>query len=375
MPLSLRNRHGKGTRTEKRSTAPIRGTGSRMSAGLRWTLILGGLLAAVWPSIALANPPRPQWHPGPPWAPLACKSGEVCEISNLFWIMLGISGIIFLGVATALIVAIVRFSAKEGAPEPTQVFGNRRIELIWTIIPTVILAVAFVATVKAMQDINSPNPTHAMVEVNAIGHQWWWEFQYPAQKIDTANEVHVPTGNYVHFHVESYDVVHSFWTPQLQRQIDANPGLDNAVFLKADSPGVYSGDCYEYCGEAHAWMKFREVVQSPSQFNAWVKHQQKAAAKPSTSVTRLGEHVFLSNTCVNCHAITGTSAGGAVGPNLTHFASRWTIGAGAAPVDMNDLEAWIKDPTTYKPGVIMPGYPYLTSKDLHALATYLLSLK
>lgn len=342
--------------------------------------VVGALLAAIWPSIALAaaNPPRPNWHPGDPYSPVTQPaSGEMLEISHLFWIMLILGGLIFIFVCTFLILSIVRFSHRQGDDdtEPRQVFGNRQVELAWTIIPTVILLVAFIATVKAMNDINRPADNHAIFDINAIGHQWWWEFQYPQYNFATANEVHIPTNTTVHFHVESYDVVHSFWVPQLQRQIDANPGQDNAVYLKVNSPGVYDGMCYEYCGQAHAWMKFREVVQTPAQFKAWVKHQQQPAVKPSTGLAAAGQKVFLRNTCVNCHAINGTSAGGAVGPNLTHVASRWAIAAGAAPVTENDIMQWVRNPYTYKPGVVMPPYPFLSTKDLHALAAYLITLK
>lgn len=341
---------------------------------MRLVGLLIATCAAVWPSIALANPPRPYWHPGPPWAPLACKSGEMCEISNLFWVMLVISAVVFFGVAGAIVLSIRRFSAREGQPEPTQVFGNRRIELAWTLIPTLILIVAFIATVKAINDINSSSG-HSTFAINVVGHQWWWEFQYPKQNFVTSDELHVPTGQFVQFHVRSYDVIHSFWSPELQRQIDANPGQDNIVYLNTNRPGIYSGACYEYCGEAHAWMKFREVVQTPAQFNAWIKSQQALAAKPKTALQKRGLKVFLSNTCVNCHAINGTTAGGAVGPNLTHLASRWTIGGGAAPMSEKTLEKWIDDPNSYKPGVVMPGYPFLSKQDLHALAAYLISLK
>ncbi len=283
-------------------------------------------------------------------------------------------------VSGVLITSAVRYSAKSSDQgEPRQIFGNRTVEIAWTIVPTVILLVAFIATTKAIHDINTPSGGN-ILNINVIGHQWWWEFQYPSLQVVTASELHLPIGRDVHFHIKSNDVIHSFWTPQLQRQVDANPGQDNAVFLKVDKAGVYDGMCYEYCGEAHAWMKYRVVVQSPAAFNAWAKHQHApatitASASPSASLIAAGKKVFLGNTCVSCHAVNGTSAGGAVGPNLTHLGSRWTVGAGAAPLDQQDLERWIADPSTFKPGVLMPPYPFLSHQDLHALAAYLLSLK
>jgi cytochrome c oxidase subunit 2 len=281
---------------------------------------------------------------------------------------------------------VIRFTAKPDEPDPPQVYGNRRIELIWTLIPTFILMVAFVFTAYDINAINTPakaaginiNGTkQSILNINAIGHQWWWEFQYPTLPgVITADEVHVPTGITIHFHVESGDVIHSFWVPQIARQIDANPGQDNAIFVPPlTQTGIYSGACYEYCGTAHAWMKFRLVVQSPALFNAWFKHQMQPAARPTTGLEAAGYKIFMANTCVECHAITGTPAGGAVGPNLTHLASRWTIGAGAAPMTESALAAWVHNPNTFKPGVLMPGYPLFSSKDLKALAAYLYSLK
>jgi cytochrome c oxidase subunit 2 len=346
------------------------------------------LVAALTPVTALAKTARPPWHPGPPWAPLAPGSGEMLEISNLFWIMLVLSAIVMALVCGLLVTAIVRYSARRGQEgEPRQIFGNRTVEIAWTLIPTIILLFAFIATTKAIHDINMPEKG-TILNIRVIGHQWWWEFQYPSLGVVTADELHLPTGVPIHFHIGSADVIHSFWTPQLQRQVDANPGQDNAVYLKVNKPGVYDGDCYEYCGEAHAWMKYEVVVQTPAAFRAWARHQIAPAANPTTKsrsstasttsnagLLAYGKKVFLSNTCVNCHAVTGTSAGGEVGPNLTHFGSRWTIGAGAAAVNMTNLEGWIANPNTFKEGVLMPPYPFLSKKDIHALAAYLLSLK
>jgi cytochrome c oxidase subunit II len=340
--------------------------------------VLAALTFALPPAAALAVP-RPNWNPGPPWAPLAPMSGEMTEISTLFWFMLALSAFIFAIVVFMLVYSIVNYSGKDGDPEPRQVFGNRTVEIAWTVIPTLILLVAFGATVKAIHDINTGS-TGKVLQVRAIGHQWWWEFQYPGLRIETANEVHVPTGVQIHFHVESYDVIHSFWVPQLFRQIDANPGQDNAVYTKLDKTGVFGGACYEYCGVAHAWMKFDVVAQTPAQFNAWAKHEEQPET-PTTSpgITAAdiaaGKKIFANETCVECHAIQGTRAGGVVGPNLTHFASRWTIGAGAAPVDKPDLMAWIENPQTYKQGVSMPPYPQFSRKQISKLADYLLSLK
>jgi cytochrome c oxidase subunit 2 len=320
--------------------------------------------------------PRPNWNPGPPWAPVTPHSSEMLQISDLFWVTLVLSAIIFFGVCFVIAYSVFNFSAKPGEEgEPRQIYGNRTVEIAWTAVPFFILVIAFGFTVYYIHSINTPPKGSHPLDIDAIGHQWWWEFQYPSLGVVTANEVHVPAGVPLHFHVQSWDVIHSFWVPELQRQIDANPGQDNAVFAEMNTPGTYDGMCYEYCGEAHAWMKFRMIVEPKSAFDAWVRHERAPATKPTTTLQRLGQSVFLHNTCVSCHAITGTTAGGAVGPNLTHVGSRWTIGAGAAPMTQSAIQQWIQSPDYFKPGVNMPPYPFLSQKDVKALAAYLISLK
>jgi cytochrome c oxidase subunit 2 len=336
-----------------------------------------GALAALWPDGAFALP-RPTWNPGPPWAPLDPKSPEMHMISNLFWIMLVLSTIVFIIVVGAIAYIIRNNSAKAGDTEPPpQIYGSRPVEITWTAIPFVILVVAFGFTVKYIHDINTAPPGAHPLDIVAKAHQWWWEFDYPTLNITTANEVHVPANVPLHFHVESADVIHSFWVPQLQRQIDANPGQDNAVFAEMDTPGIYGGDCYEYCGDAHAWMKFRMVVQPKGAFNAWASHMKGPASKPSGGLALAGEKLFMSSTCVECHTIDmpGSKAGGTAAPNLTHLASRWTIGAGAARMTLGDAMGWVHQPSHFKPGVLMPGYPLLSQHQLKSLATYLMSLK
>jgi cytochrome c oxidase subunit II len=347
--------------------------------------LLGALTAlglAVWPSIALAVK-RPQWHPGGPFSPITTPaSDETRSISNLFWAVLGLSGAIFTFVCILLIVAVVKYSAKQDAPEPKQRFGDRNVELLWTLIPTFILIIAFFITVRSIRDINTAHAGNVL-NVYVTGHQWWWEFHYPSgqygvgqQDIYTADEVHIPTGITVHFHVGSADVIHSFWTPEIHRQLDANPGQDNAIIVPPlTRTGVFDGACYEYCGDAHAWMKFKMVVQTPTDFRAWAKHQSEASIIPTSGLAAAGYKVFISSTCVQCHNVEGTPAGAQVGPNLTHVGSRWTIGAGALPMSQADLARWVSAPDTYKPGVLMPGYPQFSHKDLTALAAYLISLK
>jgi cytochrome c oxidase subunit 2 len=346
--------------------------------------VLGALIAissAVWPSIALAVT-RPPWSPGGPFSPITTPaSSETRSISNLFWAVLGLSGIIFVFVCTLLIVAVVKYSAKPDSPEPRQIFGNRTVEILWTLIPTVILIFAFYFTVATIRNINEPS-TGKIMNIFVTGHQWWWEFHYPSgnfgvsQDIYTANEVHVPTGVPIHFHVGSADVIHSFWIPEINRQLDANPGQDNAIFVPPlTQTGTFDGACYEYCGDAHAWMKFEMVVLTPPLFQAWAKHEEQVSRIPTSGLQAAGYKIFMANTCVQCHNIEGTPAGAQVGPNLTHVASRWSIGAGALPMTQAYLALWVHNPDPYKPGVLMPGFPLLKPQELRALSAYLISLK
>jgi cytochrome c oxidase subunit II len=360
----------------------------RMSLSMRQlgrlVSVLTAASLAMWPAIALASISRPNWHPGgSPFSPITNPgSGEAQSISNLFWIILGLSGIIFAGIVVAIILCIVKFSAKPDSPIPRQVFGNKNVEITWTAIPTVLLVITFIATVV---DIRSINEAHGgrILNIYAVGHQWWWEFHYTSGQqyinsdIFTADEVHIPTNETIHFHVESADVIHSFWIPQIARQEDANPGQDNAVFVPPISqPGTFDGACYEYCGDAHAWMKFRLVINTPAQFKAWAVQQQKNAATPAAgTLAAAGYKIFISNTCVECHNVAGTPAGAVVAPNLTHVASRWTLGGGALTVSPATIQMWIRNPDQYKPGVLMPRYPYLSNKDIKALAAYLYTLK
>lgn len=356
-------------------------SGSRFgSTPPRISLLLGVATAAavfaLWPYAALANPARPGWNPGPPWAPLDPKSPEMLMISNLFWIMLILSAIIFFGVLGALLYSAAKFRAGPNAEPPPQIYGHRVVEITWTAIPFLILLIAFTITAKYIHDINTPPKGSNPLNIVARGHQWFWEFDYPGLKVVSADEIHVPVNVPLHFHVESEDVIHSFWVPQLERQIDANPGQDNAVFVEMNQPGTYDGACYEYCGDGHAWMKFRMIVQTKGAFDAWVKHMQTLAAKPVTAEQKRGEQLFATHTCIECHTIDGVpGAGGTAGPNLTHVGSRWAIAGGAAPDTVNGIMQWIHDPGQYKPGALMPPYPFFTNADLRALATYLFSLK
>ena len=288
-------------------------------------------------------------------------------IGTLSLIVGAIALLIFIGVEAALVYAIWRYRASRMAGEPATFEHNRRLEIAWTAAPALILAVVFVLTLGTMAEINGAGVPPAM-RIAATGHQWWWEFGYGGTKI--ANELHIPVDTPVDLDLTSVDVIHSFWVPELGPKMDMLPGTRNHLRLLARRSGSYDGQCAEFCGVEHAWMRIRVVVQSQAEFDSWLAAQRLPAATKGGE----GEHVFLSNICVNCHTITGTAAAGTAGPDLTHVASRVTIGAGVLPNDVAHMRAWLADPQRYKPGSLMPRVP-LSEADLDALAAYLGALK
>ncbi len=270
-----------------------------------------------------------------------------------------------------LLYMAARFRARPGDGEPRQVFGHRNLEIGWTAAPALILAVVFVLMLPALRSASAPEGD--ALPVVAIGHQWWWEFQYPNQGALTANELHIPVGQPVHVQLESADVIHSFWIPRLNGKTDLIPGKTNYLWLHAQEADTYLGQCAEFCGIQHAWMLLRVVAQAPADFDAWVANERQPAAAPAAAVAQ-GQQLFTQRTCINCHTIQGTSARGTVGPDLTHMGSRQTIGAGVLDNTLDNMRRWLKNPQAIKPGSNMPDF-HLSDADVDALAAYLEGLK
>ena len=210
------------------------------------------------------------------------------------------------------------------------------------------------------------------LEIQIVGHDWWWEAKYPNGAV-TANEIHIPAGQRVNLTLTSIDVIHSFWVPQLGPKIDLIPGRTTHSWIKADLPGEFRGQCFEYCGLQHAHMVMYVIADAPDAFSRWMNDLALPANDPTSPLGILGQQVFLSNTCIGCHTIKGTQAAGQLGPDLTHMATHSTIAAGTIPLTANTLAAWITNPDQFKPGVVMPPTT-LTSEQLTALVTYLLGL-
>ena len=297
-------------------------------------------------------------------------------IGALALIVTAIAFVIFLGVEAALLYSAWRFRASRVPGLAPQISGSRTLEIVWTGLPLLILAVVFVLMIGTMREIGTSaagGSTPAQMKVLAVGAQWWWEYRYPSSSGDiiVANELHIPVNTPVDVDLETADVVHSFWVPEISGKTDMIPGKTNHLRLYAAHTGTYSGQCAEFCGVEHAWMRITVVADAPGDFDRWLAAQSAARVAPSSAQ---GEKVFLSNLCVSCHAVRGTDAKGEAGPDLTHVGSRMTLGAGVLANTPQNMRAWIADPQKYKPGSLMPRVP-LSDADLDALVTYLEGLK
>lgn len=302
-------------------------------------------------------------------------------IANLWWWMLGVGGAIWLIViATMLYVSFTKHNHR-GSDELQRVSPetHRGIEraVIGAGFVTVLVLAAFLIVDYSVGHALAQHPQRALT-INVTGHQWWWEFEYedpdPGKRITTANEVHVPVGEPVQFKLRAADVIHSFWAPNLNGKRDLIPGYVSSYWFRADTAGVYRGQCAEFCGLQHAKMAFYIVAEPPAKFAASMAAAAQSPPPPSDSTLLYGQRVFLSSGCAVCHTIGGTAAQASVGPPLTHLESRSTIAAGTLPNTRANLMGWITNPQAIKPGVIMPAVP-LTPVQLTALVGYLETLK
>jgi len=289
---------------------------------------------------------------------------------TVFW-----AAIVFVLVEGALVYAMFRFRGKPDDPEPEQVHGNTRLEVIWTIIPAFILAMIAVPTVQTIFR-TAQIPTDNPVEVEVYGHQWWWEFRYPALGIVTANELHVPVGRTVDLKLNAPDVVHSFWIPALAGKRDLIPQHVNRLWFKAEVAGDYPGQCAEFCGIQHARMGFRVIAEDSAAFAAWAATE--TAPGPDAAVQdsgyKAGKELFLTGGCVGCYAMASQvteKLTGLAGPNLSHVGSRTTIVAGLFPNTPENLVTWLRDPQKVKEGSLMRLPRPLTEPEIAALVAYL----
>lgn len=302
------------------------------------------------------------------------------RLSDLGWPLL----VGFLAVCIAMFVLIawvaIRRTGSLAEHAPTSLKGGLKWVLIGGfIIPGAAFAAAFVATIRTLSTFPMEHHDHDHPpEIRVLGHQWWWEVQYPGKELQdqvtTANELHIPAGQPVDIELVSADVIHSFWVPKLHGKVDLIPGMKNSIRIQADKPGVYEGGCAEFCGLQHAHMRFRVVADEPAKYQQWLEAQRKPAAEPQTGEEKRGKQIFLQGACVVCHRVRGTDAKATVGPDLTHLAGRSIIAA-TFPRDTAYLHAWITNAPSLKPGTQMPALTQFNGEQLHDLVAYLQSLK
>jgi cytochrome c oxidase subunit 2 len=305
--------------------------------------------------------------------PLGDSADSVYKVSVL---TLSICAVIFVVVGGLLAYAVVRFRSRgDEAMEPAQVYGSTQIEIAWTVIPILIVFVLTMSAARVISSIQDKREPADAVKATIVGHQWWWEIRYPELGLVGANELHIPLNTktkpkYTFLTLESADVAHGFWVPQLSGKVDVIPNRSNKMWIDARELGVYLGNCSEYCGTQHANMLIRVVVDTPEDFDKWVAEQKMQAVSDQAD----GQRTFLSLNCVNCHTVQGTPAQGKFGPDLTHLMSRQTIASGMIPNTPQNVRNWVTDPQSIKPGNLMPDMQ-LDEKQLDQVSAYLTSLK
>ena len=374
-------------------------------------MVLGLVVLAL---VAAACAPNSTQSALEPKGPYAQKSHDL--FVPIFWVAVAI----FFVVEGLLVLFVIRYRHRKKATRiPPQVHGNTRLEIAWTILPTLILAGVAVPTIATIWDL-AAKPTGDILEVNVLGHQWWWEFDYPDQQILTANELHIPTGKPVYLTLCAVgfgygapvpsqggppapsacqgstdqpppaaigaSVIHSFWVPELAGTQDVVPNQTNHLTIQADEPGVYEGQCKEFCGLSHAYMAVKVVAHTPEDFDRWVTEQQTPAAPPEAgSEAAAGLDVFTSplpagGSCTDCHAVAGLEgpsgqpllANG--GPNLTHLMSRQCFRGCTLATTPENLRRWIADPRAIEAGSFMPDYG-LSSEQLDQVVAYMTTLE
>jgi cytochrome c oxidase subunit 2 len=342
-----------------------------------------------------------------PYSTISPQTDKTRDIQWLYQIIFWAALIVFIAVQMAIVYTALRFRRRSNA-RPEQVHGSKVLEIAWTVVPALILLALFIPTVKVIFEHAEAANVEEGFNVNVIGKQWWWEVSYPdiaANPDDesrgplvTANEVVLPVGANVVFNLQSNNVIHSFWVPQLSGKMDVMPGHDNKMQFVAEREGDYFGECAEFCGSAHAWMRFKVKIVSQEAFDAWIEAWRTPPADQNAETADVTEAPASFGVCLACHQINGTNATIAPegmpaisgyynedreivpgpGPNLTLLGCRDTIGAGLLVNNKENLERWLKQTDEVKEGVYMPNYfkqGQITEEQAAELADYLSSLK
>ena len=299
------------------------------------------------------------------------------RIDELFRSMTLLGAIVFLVFSAALAFALLHRRRPVQPPGPERDRrGARAILLLGAVVPTLILVPLALLNMRTLAAVD-PYRRRPDLVVDVVGKQWWWEVRYrdsiPGRTFVTANELHVPVGRRVELRLTSTDVIHSFWVPRLHGKTDLIPGRENVMWIEADRPGIYGGQCAEYCGLQHATMGLTVIAETAGEYEAWAARQRESAAEPEDSLARMGRQAFLDG-CALCLSVRGTPAGGSAGPDLTHVASRSTLAAGLLPNTPGHLGGWIANPQALKPGSRMPRVP-LSNREFRLIHRYVLSLE
>ncbi len=347
---------------------------------MKQRLVRFGILSLVlWLSSACSSDPI-----SPPLVPSALDphGTAATHIASLWWVMLAFGTAVFVVVLALLAAALLRNRrATSDTPPDSRDGDTGRRWLIrgGIILPLIVLAIVFGYTIYTLAVVEN-SQAQAELHIKVTAQRWWWEIQYPDQNVTTANEIHIPVGVPVQFELESQDVIHSFWVPELHGKMDVIPPLTNYLTLQADRAGVYRGECAEFCGLQHATMGFMVVAQSQDDFKAWLANQREPAVDPNDDTAQVGQKVFMTAGCAFCHNIQGldeqsvAASNPDLGPDLTHLASRQTIVGASLTNNTGNLAGWVVDAQHIKQGSDMPPIA-LTSRDLQALLAYLQSLR
>ncbi|MCS1352755.1 cytochrome c oxidase subunit II [Mechercharimyces sp. CAU 1602] len=299
------------------------------------------------------------------------------EQLNMMYLSLGIMVIVVAIVFAIFTYVLLKYRRKPGQTEiPKQVEGNHKLEIIWTVIPIILLAILAVPTVSSIFNLaEKPAEGEDVINIRVTGHQYWWEFEYTDLDIRTSQDLYIPVGKEVQLELTSDDVIHAFWVPSLAGKQDATPGKITPLRIEAERAGTFQGKCAELCGASHALMDFNVVATEEGEFDEWVANMQNPESEPQTELAEQGKELF-SQSCMGCHAVRGTDfkTEGMSAPDLTGFGERSSI-AGVLDHDEEALKEWLEDPEAVKPETIMPGFDHFTDEQMDAMSEYLLNLK
>ena len=299
------------------------------------------------------------------------KGSEADRIANVWWLMFGLAVFVYVVVAAFILYASTRGHRK--GQTTSRLRDNAFIWIGGVVGPVVILAVLAVVTVTTTSDLRRPSGNELRIDV--VGKLWWWAVTYPGEGVTTANEMYLPAGRPVEIVLTSDNVIHSFWVPELAGKQDLIPGQTNRLRFTPEVVGTYLARCAEFCGVQHTHMGLRVYVVSTVEYGRWLARRQIASREPASETAEAGQVAFQREACAGCHTIAGTTATGVVGPDLTDIGARQALGAGVLLNNPQNLERWIRNAPSVKPGVLMPPFLTLSDREVSDMVAYLESLK